>query len=117
MTDGLRDQYSEWIECRTLLHAWENVPYNGEAPRRWRTATRSTTILQFRCLRCGTIRYDVWSNVTGDLVERAYRTPEGYSLPKGAGAKVLVRKEYLRRARQQDQPRAAKPKRHLRRVS
>ena len=111
MTDDLRSQESQWIECRTLLHAWENIPYDGGAPRRWATATRSTTIMQFRCLRCGTLRYDVWSNVTGDLVERAYRTPEGYSLPKGEGAKVLVRKEYLRRARQ------VKPKRRLRRVS
>ena len=114
MTDDLRDQLPQWIECRTLLHAWEGIPYDGEAPRRWRTATRSTTIMLFRCLRCGTKRYDVWSNVTGDLVERAYRTPEGYSLPKGEGAKVLVRKEYLRRQRQRSQP---APKRRLRRVS
>jgi hypothetical protein len=55
----------------------------------------------------------VWSSVTGDLVDRAYRTPEGYSLPKGEGAKVLVRREYLRRQRTE-----AKPKRpRLRRVS
>jgi hypothetical protein len=111
MSDDLRGLERQWVECRTLLHAWEQIPYDGEAPRRWRTATRSTTILLFRCLRCGTMRYDVWSNVTGDLVERAYRTPEGYSLPKGAGAKVLVRKEYLRRQRE------ATPKRRLRRIS
>ena len=111
MTDDLRHQQPEWIECRTLLHAWESIPYDGEAPRRWR-ATRSTTIMLFRCLRCATKRYDVWSNVTGDLVDRAYRTPEGYSLPKGAGAKVLVRKEYLRRQRQ-----PVTPRRRLRRVS
>lgn len=109
MTDDLRGQEFTWIKCRTLLHAWDDLPYDGDAPRKWR-ATRSTTILLFRCLRCGTKRYDVWSNVTGDLVERAYRTPEGYSLPKGEGAKVLVRREYLRRQRQQ-------PKRRLRRVS
>lgn len=115
MTDDLRHQAPQWIECRALLHAWEQIPYDGAAPRRWRTATRSTTILLFRCLRCGTLRYDVWSNVTGDLIERAYRTPEGYSLPQGHGAKVLVRKEYLRRQRADE----AKPKarRHLRRVS
>jgi hypothetical protein len=113
VSDELRDQMPQWIECRTLLHAWERIPDDGGAPRRWRTATRSTAILLFRCLRCGTKRYDVWSRVTGDLVERAYRTPEGYSLPKGAGAKVLVRREYLRRERQQ----AQQPKRRLRRVS
>jgi hypothetical protein len=113
MTDDLRGQERQWIECRTLLHAWEQIPNDGEAPARWRTATRSTTILLFRCLRCGTKRYDVWSNVTGDLVERAYRTPEGYSLPKGLGAKVLVRKEYLRRQRAEP----VAPRRRLRRIS
>ena len=113
MSDDLRDQLPQWIECRTLLHAWEQLPYDGGAPKRWAHATRSTTVLEFRCLRCGTLRYDVWSNVTGDLVERAYRTPEGYSLPEGAGAKVLVRREYLRRQRSDE----IKPKRRLRRVS
>jgi hypothetical protein len=97
MATRLDDLLPEWIECRTLLHAWEEIPYDDEAPHRWRQATRSTIVLQFRCLRCGTIRYDVWSRVIGDLVERAYRTPEGYSLPKGKGRKVLVRKEYINR--------------------
>lgn len=115
MSDDLRDLTLQMVECRTLLHAWEQIPNDGLAPARWRTTTRSTTILLFRCLRCGTKRYDVWSNVTGDLIERAYRTPEGYSLPKGAGAKVLVRKEYLRRQRQPTQ--RQQPKRRLRRVS
>lgn len=108
MTTNLARQLLEWIECRTLLHAWEEIPYDGLAPQRWRQATRSTIVLQFRCLRCGTIRYDVWSRVTGDLVERTYHTPEGYALPKGKGRKVLVRKEYLNRL--------ARPKR-LRKVS
>jgi hypothetical protein len=91
---GLNDEY---IQCRALLHAWDEIPYDGQAPHRWRTATRSTTILEFRCERCSTLRYDVWSNVTGDLVERAYRIPAEYGLPKGHGKKVLVRKEYLNR--------------------
>jgi hypothetical protein len=86
-----------YIECRALLHAWDEIPNDGEGPPRWRTVSRGASILLFRCVRCGTKRYDVWSNVTGDLLERAYRTPEGYSLPKGKGRKVLVRKEYLAR--------------------
>jgi len=79
------------------MHAWDEIPYDGQAPVRWRKVSRGFTVLQFRCERCGTLRYDVWSNVTGDLIERAYRTPEGYALPKGHGRKVLVRKEYLNR--------------------
>jgi hypothetical protein len=93
----LNDLEWEYVECRTLLHAWDEISYDGQAPVRWRTATRSTVVLQFRCIRCGTIRYDVWSKVTGDLIERTYHTPEGYALPKGKGRKVLVRKEYLSR--------------------
>lgn len=97
MADSVRDLNGEYVQCRALLHAWDEIPYDGNAPERWRSATRSTTVLLFRCLCCSTLRYDVWSNVTGDLVERAYRTPQGYSLPKGKGKKVFVRKEYLTR--------------------
>jgi hypothetical protein len=97
MSSSVADLHYTYVQCRALLHAWEELPYDGEAPHRWRNATRSTAVLLFRCTRCGTKRYDVWSRVTGDLVERAYRTPEGYSLPKGKGRKVLVRKEYLSR--------------------
>jgi len=99
MATSLDQLKPQWVECRALLHSWEEIPYDGEAPHRWRKATRSTAILLFRCTRCGTKRYDVWSRVTGDLIERAYRTPEGYSLPKGRGRKVLVRKEYLTRSK------------------
>jgi hypothetical protein len=88
---------TEFVQCRALLHAWDDIPYDGGAPKRWRVARRHVNVLQFRCLRCGTIRYDVWSKVTGELVERVYRTPEGYALPKGRGRKVLVRKEYMAR--------------------
>lgn len=90
---------TEYIECRALMHGWEEIPYDGEAPHRWRhlSARASATILLFRCWRCGTKRYDVWGTRTGDLIERAYRTPDGYSLPKGHGRKVLVRAAYLNR--------------------
>ena len=87
-------EYDEYVECRALLHAWEDIPLDDDGPRKWKN-TRSTLILCFRCERCGTKRYDIWSRVTGDLVDRAYRTVEGYSLPKGMGRKVLVRKEYI----------------------
>ena len=86
----------EFIECRTLIHAWEEIPYDGQGPRHW-NITRSTVPILFRCLRCGTLRYEFWSSITGDLLHRVYRTPEGYSLPKGKGRRVLMRKEYLER--------------------
>jgi hypothetical protein len=94
VADLLDLPYVEYVECRALMHAWEEIPNDGLVPRKW-VSTRSTAILLFRCTRCGTKRYDIWSRVTGDLVDRAYRTPEGYSLPKGKGRKVLVRKAYL----------------------
>jgi hypothetical protein len=97
MTDDLAGLNTEYVQCRALLHAWDDIPYDGGAPRRWQVITKNRTILQFRCTRCGTLRYDVWSDTTGALIERAYRTPEGYALPKGRGRKVLVRREYLAR--------------------
>jgi hypothetical protein len=87
-------EYDEYVECRALLHSWEDIPLDDNGPRKWKQ-TRSVLILEFRCTRCGTCRYDIWSRVTGDLVDRAYRTVEGYALPKGEGRKVLVRKEYI----------------------
>jgi hypothetical protein len=101
---------TEWVYCRTMLHAWDEIPYDGEAPFRWRNASRGTTIIEVRCVRCGTLRYDVWSNVTGDLLERTYHTPEGYSLPRAEGRKVLMRKEYLRRRKQSANGRVARRK-------
>jgi hypothetical protein len=92
----LEELNGEWVECRTLLHSWDEIPFDGGGMRDVRP-TRSTVVLLFRCTRCSTLRYDAWSRVTGDLIARAYRTPAGYSLPKGRGRKVLVRKEYLRR--------------------
>jgi hypothetical protein len=115
MASSVTDLNYTYVQCRALLHAWDELPYDGAAPTRWRNSTRSTAILLFRCIRCGTKRYDVWSRVTGDLIERAYRTPEGYSLPKGKGRKVLVRKEYLRRSN--GGTKSAKAKANLRRVS
>jgi hypothetical protein len=96
MADNLRDLRTEWVLCRTLLHAWDEIPYDGGGMRLVRPS-RSVVVLLFRCERCKTLRYDAWSRVTGDLLRRSYRTPDGYSLPKGRGRKVLVRKEYLRR--------------------
>ena len=88
----------EYVQCRLLIHAWSEIPLDNDGPRKWRYSERSTKSFLFRCDRCGTKRYDVYSRVTGDLVDRAYRAPEGYALPKGRGRKVLVRKEYIRRA-------------------
>lgn len=116
MSTAITQLPPEYVECRTLLHSWEEIPYDGEAPVNWRI-TRSVTILLFRCTRCGTKRYDVWSNVTGDLVGRTYRTPEGYALPKGKGKKVLVRKEYLRRIHKTGSGARASASAKLRRVS
>jgi hypothetical protein len=97
MADDLAGLDTEYVQCRALLHAWEDIPYDGNAPRRWTLITKHRTILQFRCTRCKTLRYDIWSDTTGALIQRIYRTPEGYALPKGRGRKVLVRREYLRR--------------------
>ena len=94
---ALTDLPFEYVQCRLLIHAWDEIPMDDLGPKKWRYSQRSTAIFLFRCVRCGTKRYDVYSRVTGDLIDRAYRAPEGYALPKGRGRKVLVRKEYIRR--------------------
>jgi hypothetical protein len=85
---------SAYIECRALSHSWEEIPYDGGGPAFWKQ-TKSNTLLLFRCTRCSMRRYDTWSGVTGDLVDRAYRQPDNYSLPKGYGKKHFVRRAYL----------------------
>lgn len=85
----------EYVGCR-LNHLWKEVEYDGLGPLTWRP-TRSVVTLLFKCPRCKMKRYEAWSAVTGDCVNRVYRQPPDYSLEKGEGRKVLVRKEYLRR--------------------
>lgn len=59
-----------YVRCRTLAHAWDDVP----SPRRppW------GVLMALRCVRCGTIREDIVNRFDGELMSRNYVYPEGY---------------------------------------
>ena len=93
--DSLKD---EFVQCRTLGHSWEPIPYDGEGLSFYRTS-QSVVNLLFRCTLCRMKRYETWSKVTGDLVDnRKYVQPDGYALTKRANAtRKNMRKESLQR--------------------
>jgi hypothetical protein len=115
--DPLKD---EFVQCRTLGHGWESIPYDGEGHTFYKNS-RSVVNLLFRCVICGGKRYEAWSKITGDLVDnRKYVMPDGYALAKEAqGTRKNMRRESLVRGLMylaEDPPAAAsRPK--LRQVS
>ena len=83
-----------YVQCRTLLHAWDEIPDDGGVRRDYgqsRTVTRKC----FRCTRCAMLRYEAWSAVTGDLLFRDYRQPEDYHIGGGRIKRQVFRKMYL----------------------
>lgn len=68
---------TSFVECRTLGHAWDMMPggWNGKGK-----TTLDGKRIGFRCLRCPTIKLELWSEYTGELLTRRYEHPEGYSL-------------------------------------
>lgn len=92
---GVPDQF---IECKFFVfHAMERIPYDGNAPTRWRLA-KGAEICLFRCIRCAVKRYDVYSRSTGTLVDRIYRKPDNYvGVPRFDGRRQAIVKEYLNR--------------------
>lgn len=84
------DMRSEFLFCRTVLHAWEeSVADDLEKPGDgWR--------FSLKCMRCETRRHDVISYTTGELVRRTYDYPDGYKLDETVTRSEL-RLEYHRR--------------------
>jgi hypothetical protein len=95
---GLKDEY---VRCRTLLHSWEETDEaDGIVLQVAFTGSRSVERINFKCTRCDALRLEGWSRVTGDLLWRAYRLPEGYRLTKNAGAtRKRMRREFIERRR------------------
>jgi hypothetical protein len=61
---------SDYVMCRTLGHAWEEVPAERPAPYGdpwW-----------LRCVRCTMLRMDYVTRSTGELLGRRYEAPDGY---------------------------------------
>lgn len=83
----------EFIPCRTLRHAWDEIPDPGGFGRAYENS-RTVQRVCFRCTRCHMLRLEAWSPVTGSLLFRDYRQPDGYKL-SGRVKMEVFRKEYL----------------------
>lgn len=68
-----------FVQCRLLGHAWDEVV--SDLVRHGRR-TLPGQRMSFRCVRCGTVRDEVWSR-DGDLVSRRYIYAEDYQFAKG----------------------------------
>ena len=72
-SNGRRGEIVEaFIICRTLRHAWDPI---GAGERR----PEFGSLVCLRCERCGTLRYDKFSRLTGErLSTPQYVHPDGY---------------------------------------
>lgn len=61
----------EYLTCRVMRHAWDPIPADF-------TPSFGDAVM-LRCMRCGTVRIDVFSRLTGDrLAPPRYDHPPGY---------------------------------------
>jgi hypothetical protein len=61
-----------FITCRTLRHSWDAIPTGERRPK-------FGTLVTLRCTRCGTLRYDKFSRITGERISTPqYVHPDGY---------------------------------------
>lgn len=62
--------HSDYVLCRTIGHAWDEIAAEKAAPygEPW----------WLRCVRCTTIRMDYVTRSTGELLGRRYQYPDDY---------------------------------------
>lgn len=75
--------------CHSLGHSWDSIPTGPED----RPAYGIAYLL--RCVHCATVRRDVLSRVTGDLIHRRYRYEDEYRKRKDEG--IVTRSEWRAR--------------------
>jgi hypothetical protein len=70
----------DYVTCHTLRHSWDPI---GSGDRR----PEFGSLLCLRCERCGTLRYDRFSRITGERIGNpqyiypdAYRDTEGHDM-------------------------------------
>jgi hypothetical protein len=65
---------TEYLHCRTFGHNWEEfVPVSMRRPQ---FGFRFSLL----CTTCGTERHELIASRSGQLLQRAYEYPDGYSL-------------------------------------
>jgi len=92
----------ERVECGVIGHAWDDVSGSGGGvDKGGKKVLQGAKRKVFRCTRCGTVREEAWSKVTGQLMSRAYEYPDDYKLPKvlveGETQRETLRKVWIRR--------------------
>lgn len=66
------ERNADYIACRTLRHAWDVIGAGDRRPI-------FGELVCLRCVRCGTLRYDKFSRITGErLGSPNYVWPDGY---------------------------------------
>ena len=99
-----------YLECRVRRHRWySELP----TPVRGRRIFEGANIARLvsRCDRCGTVREQVWSRITGEQLFSTYHHPAGYRLDSGKEGSIApsqMRLEYLARV---DPPKSPKRRR------
>lgn len=66
MTRRAGPTHSDYVLCRTIGHAWDEIP--ADRPDEW----------WLRCVRCSTERHDAVSWNSGELTGRSYKYPDDY---------------------------------------
>lgn len=95
-----RDLSDEFLDCRSLRHAWQEVQPD-------RDKLTLGEVHTYQCLRCLTVRDDIVSPRFGELLGRSYRYAPGYRVETPEdGTRVFsadaLRAERLRRIRELD---------------
>lgn len=90
MTIDLTTFPDTYIRCRTLGHRWEDFVPVG-MPKPW--YGHRVSLL---CTSCGMERHDL-IDTHGDVGNRNYRAPDGYTITGGAPDRADFRLEMIRR--------------------
>jgi hypothetical protein len=92
----LHELQDAFVECRVMRHRWDRIQDDGGVRRDY---VESKTVARVckRCERCGTIRYEAWSRLTGEILFVNYKYPQQYSVSGSHVKPWEVRMEYLDR--------------------
>lgn len=87
LTSQVRRLNDQYLRCRARSrHKFEDIPDDGGVNRQF---AQSATVerLASRCEICGTIRYEAWSAITGEILFATYKYPPDYKVSADPGAR------------------------------
>lgn len=94
----LKNLPSTYLDCRDLRHAWQRLgaQWAKQDPMGFRELHR-----RLRCMRCDTVRTDIYAYPGYEKVRTVYDYPEDYQIPIGDSNVRLhtedIREEVYRR--------------------